>query len=117
MLTLPNQLRVFLAIHPVDMRKQFDGLWAVARDHLGEDPKTGALFAFTNKARNRLKILYFDGTGVWVFAKRIEQGRLTWPSKDHGKSNKLKIDPAAMTLLINGIDLKQGTLKAWYDRK
>lgn len=116
MLTLPNQLRVFLAVQPVDMRKQFDGLWAVARDHLDEDPKTGALFAFTNKARNRLKILYFDGTGVWVFAKRIEQGRLTWPTHHQSQATKLKIDPAAMTLLINGIDLKQGTLKAWYER-
>ncbi len=60
MLTLPNQLRVLVAVEPVDMRKQFDGLWAVARDYLGEDPQAGALFAFTNKARNRLKLLYFD---------------------------------------------------------
>lgn len=114
MLSLPNQLRVFVAVEPVDMRKQFDGLWAVARDHLGEDPKGGALFAFTNKARNRLKLLYFDGTGVWVFAKRIEQGRLTWPIGSNGR--KLAIAPAAMTMLMSGIDLKQGTLKAWYER-
>lgn len=114
MLTLPNQMRVFVAVEPVDMRKQFDGLWAVARDHLGEDPKGGAVFAFTNKSRNRLKLLYWDGSGVWVFAKRIEEGRLTWPIGSDGR--KLAIDPAAMTMLMNGIDLKQGTLKAWYER-
>ncbi|MBC2592654.1 IS66 family insertion sequence element accessory protein TnpB [Ruficoccus amylovorans] len=114
MLSLPHQLRVFVAVEPVDMRKQFDGLWAVARDHLGEDPKGGALFAFTNKTRNRLKLLYFDGTGVWVFAKRIEQGRLSWPIGSD--TRKLTITPAAMTMLMNGIDLKQGTLKAWYER-
>lgn len=114
MLSLPQQTRVFLAVEPVDMRKSFDGLWAVARDHLQEDPRTGAFFAFTNKARTRLKLLYFDGTGVWVLAKRIEKGRLTWPVSRSG--NKLSVEPAALTLLINGIDLKEGTLKAWYER-
>lgn len=114
MLSLPNQLRVFIAVAPVDMRKQFDGLWAVARDHLGEDPKGGAVFAFTNKARNRLKLLYWDETGVWVFAKRIEQGKLSWPMGSDGR--KLSIDSTALTMLINGIDLKRGTLKAWYER-
>lgn len=114
MLTLPHQLRVFVAVEPTDMRKQFDGLWALARDHLGEDPRGGALFAFSNKARNRLKLLYWDGTGVWVLAKRIERGRLTWPMGSDGR--KLSISPAALTMLMNGIDLKQGSLKAWYER-
>lgn len=114
MLSLPEQMRVFVAVEPVDMRKQFDGLWAIARDKLGEDPRGGAVFAFTNKARNRLKLLYFDGTGVWIFAKRLEQGRLTWPIGSHGQ--KLVLKPAALNMLINGIDLKQGTLKAWYEQ-
>ncbi|GHC14241.1 IS66 family insertion sequence element accessory protein TnpB [Cerasicoccus arenae] len=113
MLTLSHQLRIFVAVEPVDMRKQFDGLWAVARDHLGEDPKRGALFAFTNKNRNRLKLLYFDGTGVWVLAKRIEQGRLSWPLGSDER--KLMIKPAALTMLIEGIDLKDGMQKAWYE--
>ena len=114
MLNLPEQMRVYVAVEPVDMRKQFDGLWAVARDRLGEDPRGGALFAFTNKARNRLKLLYFDGTGVWVMAKRIEEGRLTWPIGSESK--KLSLKPSALTMLINGIDLKQGQLKAWYEQ-
>lgn len=114
MLSFPQQMRIFIAVEPVDMRKQFDGLWAVARDHLGEDPRGGALFAFTNKNRNRLKLLYFDGTGVWVFAKRIEEGRLSWPVGSDGK--KLVIKPAALTMLINGIDLKKGMQKAWFEQ-
>lgn len=69
MLAFPSSWRVFLAVEPVDMRKHFDGLWAQAEQHLGEDPRSGALFVFTNKDRNRIKILYFDGTGVWIFAK------------------------------------------------
>ena len=110
MLSLPHQLRVFVAVEPVDMRKQCDGLWAVARDHLGEDPKGGALFGFTNKTRNRLKLLYFDRTGVWVFAKRIEQGRLSWPIGSD--SSKLAITPAALTMLMNGSYASVGLL-AW----
>jgi transposase len=74
MLAFPSSWKVYLAVEPVDMRKHFDGLWAQAEQHLGEDPRGGALFVFTNKERNRLKMLYFDGTGVWIFAKRLEQG-------------------------------------------
>ncbi len=113
MLTLPNQVRVFVAVEPVDMRKQFDGLWAVARDRLKENPKEGAIFAFSNKARTRLKLLYWDGSGVWVLAKRIEQGKLSWPLGSDGK--KLSIKPAALMMLMNGIDLKDGMQKAWYE--
>ena len=113
MLTLPNQVRIFIAVEPVDMRKQFDGLWAVARDRLKENPKEGAIFAFSNKARTRLKLLYWDGSGVWVFAKRIEQGRLSWPLGRDRK--KLSIKPAALMMLMNGIDLKDGMQKAWYE--
>ncbi|WP_309397917.1 IS66 family insertion sequence element accessory protein TnpB [Cerasicoccus maritimus] len=113
MLTLPNQVRVFVAVEPVDMRKQFDGLWAVARDRLKENPKEGAIFAFSNKARTRLKLLYWDGSGVWIFAKRIEQGKLSWPLGSDGK--KLSIKPTALMMLMNGIDLKDGMQKAWYE--
>ena len=107
-------MRILLALEPVDCRKSFDGLWAVAREHLNEDPRQGTLFAFTNKAHTRVKLLYWDGTGVWVFAKRLEKGSLTWPIGSDRR--KLTIEPAALTMLINGIDLKEGSLKAWYER-
>ena len=67
MFALTTGVRIFLAVEPVDMRKQFNGLWAVAAQHLGEDPRQGAWFAFTNKTRDRLKLLYWDGTGVWCW--------------------------------------------------
>ena len=79
MLAFPATLKVWLAVEPADMRKQYDGLWSLASEHLREDPRQGALFVFTNKSRNRLKLLYWDGTGVWVLAKRLEKGRYTWP--------------------------------------
>ena len=78
MLAFPAAIRIFLAVRPVDMRRSFNGLWAAVSEQLGEDPKGGAVFCFTNADRTRLKLLYWDGTGVWVLAKRLERGRFSW---------------------------------------
>lgn len=115
MLAFPAAIKIYVAVQPVDMRKSFNGLWAAVREHLAEDPKSGAVFAFTNGGRTRLKLLYWDGTGVWVLAKRLEQGRFSWPASADGR-NKLALAPEALALIVGGIDLKQGTLKAWYER-
>lgn len=114
MLTFPTALRIYLALEPVDMRKQFNGLWSLAEERLGEDPRQGAVFVFANRDRDRIKLLYWDGTGVWVFAKRLEQGRFTWPVGS-GRQ-KLNLAPEALTMLLAGIDLKDGCKKAWYER-
>jgi transposase len=114
MLTFASTQRIYLAVEPVDMRKQFNGLWALAAQQLQEDPFSGALFVFTNKDRDRLKILFWDGSGVWVLAKRLEKGRFSWPQSSGG--NKLHLEPAALTMLLSGIDLKDGCKKAWYER-
>lgn len=113
---LPAQTRIYLALEPADMRKQYDGLWALATEHLRLDPFEGALFVFTNKQRNRLKLLHWDGTGVWVLAKRLEKGRFTWPQAASDGALKLTLAPAALTMLLAGIDLKDGCEKAWYER-
>ena len=115
MLAFPHSVRIFVAVVPVDMRKQYDGLWAAAQQQLSEDPKNGAVFVFTNKERTRLKLLYWDGTGVWVLAKRLEQGRFSWPQPSQAGA-KLSLAPEALALLVGGIDLKGATLKAWYER-
>lgn len=112
---LPSALRIYLALEPVDMRKQYDGLWALAAQHLGLDPKGGALFVFTNKNRDRIKLLHWDGTGVWVLAKRLEQGRFSWPASASGDPRKLTLEPSALSMLLDGIDLKAGAKKAWYE--
>jgi transposase len=114
MLTFPSALRIFLAVEPVDMRQQFNGLWAQAEQKLHENPRSGAVFVFTNKDRNRIKMLYWDGTGVWVFAKRLEKGRFSWPVGSD--TTKLALTPPALTMLLSGIDLKDGCQKAWYER-
>ena len=115
MLAFPHSVRIFVAVAPVDMRKSFNGLWAAASEQLHEDPKSGAVFCFINKERTRLKLLYWDGTGVWVLAKRLEQGRFSWPAPRQAGA-KLSLAPEALALLGGGIELKHGTLKAWYER-
>ncbi len=79
MLSFAGSLRVLVALEPCDMRKSLNGLHALVSEQLGEDPRGGALFVFTNRRHNRLKILYFDGTGLWVMSKRLEQGTFAWP--------------------------------------
>lgn len=64
MLAFLHSIRIYVALEPVDMRKQYDGLWAAAQRQLSEDPKHGAVFVFTNRERTRLKLLYWDGTGA-----------------------------------------------------
>lgn len=113
MLSFPLGFKIFVALDPVDMRKQFNGLWTVAQEQLREDPRRGAVFVFANRDRNRIKLLYWDGTGVWVLAKRLERGCFTWPG---GGGPKLTLSPAELTLLLAGIDLATTSKESWYNR-
>jgi transposase len=115
MLAFPAAIRIFLAVRPVDMRKSFNGLWAAVSEQLGEDPKGGAVFCFTNADRTRLKLLYWDGTGVWVLAKRLERGRFSWAAATDERA-KLELAPEALAMLVGGVDLRHGSLKPWYER-
>ena len=116
MLSFHQNLRIFVALEPVDMRKSFNGLWALAAQKLREDPSQGALFVFSNRRRDRLKVLYVDRTGVCVLAKRLEKGTFRWPSSARPESTKLSLTPEALQLLIDGVDLKDAGTRAWYER-
>jgi hypothetical protein len=72
------QMRLLLAVEPVDFRKGIDGLVQVCRQRLDADPMTGALFVFSNRRRRALKILCYDGQGYWLCQKRLSQGRFGW---------------------------------------
>jgi len=117
MLSFANGLKIYLSLQSVDLRKSFDGLYSLAKNILKEDPLSGSIFLFTNSRRNRIKLLYFDGTGLWVMAKRLEKGTFYWPKNSDLNEGKLKLTPEAMTLLLDGVDLKDGTLRPWYERK
>ncbi len=116
MFGLNHSVRVFLAVEPVDLRKSFNGLHGVVLERLREDPCSGALFVFTNRRRNRIKTLYFDGTGMWVAIKRLEEGRFSWPKGVDG-SSKLRLAPEALCLLLDGVDLRGARLRPWYQRE
>ena len=79
MITVPAGVRVYLALGTTDMRKGFEGLYGLVRDRLSCEPLSGHLFLFCNGQRNRLKVLVWDESGLWVCAKRLEKGRFTWP--------------------------------------
>ena len=114
MLSFTGSLRVFVAVEPCDLRRSFDGLYALA-EQLGEDPRSGAIFVFCNRRRDRLKILYFDGSGQWVMSKRLEQGTFWWPRSAEAQSKKLRLAPEALAMLTDGIELRHGGKRAWYE--
>ena len=115
MLSFHAHLKVFVATAPCDLRASFTGLWNAAQSQMGEDPRSGALFVFGNRRKNRIKILYFDGTGVIVLAKRLEEGCFNFPQSAGESSAKIRLAPQALQLLLDGVDLKQGARRAWYE--
>ena len=117
MLSFTGALKVFLAVEPCDLRKSFNGLSALVTEKLGEDPKAGALFVFCNRRRTRLKILLFDGTGLWICAKRLEVGTFNWPRSIDPRAGKLKLTPEALALLTDGVDLRGAKMRPWYERE
>lgn len=114
MLNLGSATRVYLAAGVTDMRKGFEGLFALAKSFSGAGPLSGHVFVFCNRTRDRIKVLYFDGSGLWVCAKRLEGGRFRWPERGQG-SGTLTLSRAELTLLLEGIDLKETSKRPrWY---
>jgi transposase len=105
MLNFTGSLRVFLGVEPVDLRKSFSGLLALVMNRLKEDPLQEALFVFSNRSRSRLKMLYWDGTGLWVLVKRLEKGTFAWPVPAEAGAVKLQLSPEALSLLTAGVDM------------
>jgi len=117
MLSFTGGLKVFVAVVPCDLRKSFAGLQGLVSEQLGEDLRQGALFVFSNRRHTRLKILYWDGTGVWVLTKRLEQGTFAWPKAVDPQAVKLRLAPEALAMLTDGIDLRGARLRPWYERE
>ena len=113
MISVSPATRVFLAVGVTDMRKGYDGLHALVASQLGEDPLSGHLFVFANRQRTRLKVLYWDGSGLWICGKRLERGRFTWPEPE-ATGGKARLTGAEFAMLLGGIDLKRGKTKAWH---
>jgi transposase len=105
--------RIYLAAGATDMRKGFEGLYGLACDRLSCDPLSGHIFLFTNARHNRLKLLFWDGSGLWVCAKRLEKGRFRWPEAE-GSQLKVVLSHEELALLVGGIDLAATRRRRWY---
>ena len=114
MLSLPSSVRVYAALGATDMRKSFDTLAEEVRRVIGEDPLSGALFVFCNRARNRIKVLYFDRGGYWLIARRLERGTFAWPKEKTRRRVELRADD--LVLVLNGLDPSEFRRRDWYER-
>jgi transposase len=103
-LMLPPSVRIFFSSEPTDLRRSFDGLAALVREWLGEDPLSGHLFVFRNRGGDRIKSLYWDRSGLCLFYKRLEKGIFRLPPSTGRRS--LELECVDMALILEGIDLK-----------
>lgn len=117
MLSFPGSLKVWVAIEPCDMRKGYDGLTALVTQRFDLPVENGALYVFSNRNRTRLKILYWDGTGLWLLGKRLEKGRFSWPQASEGQQVKVNLRPEVLAMITDGIELRGARLSPWYQRE
>ncbi len=97
-------VRVMVATRPVDFRKGAEGLAALVRETMGADPFSGAVYVFRAKRADRVKLIFWDGTGVCLFAKRLEDGEFRWPKVQDGV---LRLTAAQLSALLEGLDWRR----------
>jgi transposase len=100
---IPAGVKVFLASHPIDFRKGMDGLLSLIRD-TGSDPFDGALYIFRAKRADRIKIIFWDGSGVVLYSKRLEKAQFCWPRIGY---NRIELNYAQLMALVDGMDWKR----------
>jgi len=98
------------------MRKGFEGLYGLVRDRLQCYPLSGHVFLFCNAERNRLKLLVWDGSGLWICVKKLSRGRFRWPQAREGEA-KVVLRHEELAMLLGGMDLGQAGYRAWYRSK
>ncbi|OGR93859.1 MAG: hypothetical protein A2V88_13085 [Elusimicrobia bacterium RBG_16_66_12] len=109
MLSLGGNHRIFLCLRPVDFRRAHDGLCALVRDQLQDDPFSGDLFVFHNGAKDRIKLLVWDRNGFWLLYKRLEKGRFPFDVRGDGARGdgaRVEIERAQLSMMLEGIDWK-----------
>lgn len=104
MIALPAGTRVWLAAGVTDMRKGMDGLAALAQTTLVQNPFSGHVFVFRGRRGDLVKLVWFDGDGMCLFAKRLERGRFIWPQASSGS---VALTAAQLSMLLEGIDWRR----------
>ncbi|MBV9081467.1 MAG: IS66 family insertion sequence element accessory protein TnpB [Acidobacteriaceae bacterium] len=116
MIHLPASVRVYLCLATCDMRKSFDGLHALVRDHLELDPFAGHLVVFASRRRDRVKILYWDRDGFAIWSKRLEEGTYAMPFGDGSEERRREITAQELGALLSGIELTEAKRRKRYRR-
>lgn len=114
MIGLGTGARIYLRSGTTDLRKAFDGLAGIVEHELRRDLYAGELILFCNSARNRIKAIYWDGSGLCLFAKRLEAGTFSWPASSEAAK---EITAAELSMLLEGIDLRRAKHRVWYRRR
>ena len=96
-----TEMSVLIATRPVDFRKQMDGLAALVKEALGADPFSGAIYVFRSKRADRVKLLWWDGTGICLMTKRLEDSQFRWPAIEDGL---MQLTPAQLATLLEGLE-------------
>jgi len=117
MIHLPASVRVYLCLTACDMRKSFDSLHALVRDHLELDAYTGHLFVFASRRRDRVKILYWDRDGFAIWSKRLEEGTYAAPFAGEAEERRREITAQELGALLSGIDLERAEKRKRYQRQ
>jgi transposase len=117
MMHLPASVRVYLCTAPCDMRRSFDGLHAMVTNAMQLDALGGHLFVFSNKRRDRIKILYWDRDGFAIWSKRLEEGTYAMPFDDNANSARREITAQELGAILSGIDLSIAKRRTRYRRK
>lgn len=106
---IPSGVEIYLALEPIDMRLSFDRLSGLAKEQIGYDARSGALFVFFGRRRDALKVLFFDGTGMCIFYKRLDRSRFQIPKAPHAGVQHVEVDDAMLEALLDGIDVEQAS--------
>ena len=113
MFAISSATKVFVACGPTDLRKSFNGLYGLAEQKIRQEPLSGHVFVFCNRDRDRVKVFFWDGSGLWVCAKRLEKGRFSWPEQEAGS---LQWDREMLMMVLGGMEMENVQRKSWYRR-
>jgi transposase len=106
---IPHGVEIFVGLEPIDLRWSFDRLAGIVTERIGRDARSGAMFVFFGKRHEAIKVIFFDGSGLCLFYKRLDAGIFRVPEPRPGESATVEIDEAALDDLLDGIDVQSSS--------
>lgn len=109
---IPSGVEIYLALEPIDMRLSFDRLSGLAKERIGYEARSGALFVFFGRRKDALKVLFFDGSGMCIFYKRLDRSTYQIPEAPRAGAQYVEVDDATLEALLDGIDVEDASEKS-----